>query len=86
MRVDIVTDMALSGAVAQYGRGMVEDVSRQLVSSFADCLRSQLAVQEPEEVRAAVAQQAEPVSGLRLGVAALGRSAARFLGRLISRR
>jgi uncharacterized protein len=78
--------MTLSGAVAQYGRGMVEDVSRRLVSSFADCLRSQLAVERPEDAQAAVAEQAKPVAGLRLGVAALAKSATRLLGRLIGRR
>src|SRR5688500_1706008 len=33
--VSIVTDMALTGAVAQYGRGIVQDVSSQLVKQFA---------------------------------------------------
>ena len=42
-RVDIVTDLTLSGALAQYGRGMVADVSSQLVKRFADCLQAQLA-------------------------------------------
>src|SRR5436309_14861383 len=42
-RVDIVTDLQLAGAVAQYGRGLVEDVSSQLVTRFADCLQKQLA-------------------------------------------
>ena len=32
-RVDIVTDLTLSGAVAQYGRGIVQDVSGQLVTA-----------------------------------------------------
>jgi uncharacterized protein len=41
-RVDIVTDLSLSGPVAQYGRGLVEDVSSQLVTRFADCLKAQL--------------------------------------------
>ena len=34
-RVDIVTDLQLQGAVAQYGRGLVADVSSQLVGQFA---------------------------------------------------
>jgi uncharacterized protein len=80
-RIDIVTDMTLSGPVAQYGRGVVEDVTRQLVTSFADCLRAQLVAETPAEAEAAVAEQAKPVSGLRLGVAAVGRA----LGRLVSR-
>lgn len=50
-RVDIVTDLALAGAVAQYGRGLVEDVSSQLVTSFAECLQEQLAA-TPEQAQA----------------------------------
>jgi uncharacterized protein len=83
-RVDIVTDLRLSGAVAQYGRGMVEDVSSELVDRFADCLKAQLAA-SPTEAGAAVAQQTRPVSGLALGFRALGRGIARFLRRLFGR-
>jgi uncharacterized protein len=84
-RVDIVTDLTLSGAVAQYGRGIVQDVSGQLVARFADCLKAQLAAAEPEaEAEAAVAavaaqeQAAKPVSGLSLGMGAMWRSVTRF--------
>ncbi len=80
-RVDIVTDLQLAGAVAQYGRGLVEDVSSQLVGQFASCLKAQLAA-SPEEATAAVQTQAKPVSGLRLGLVALWRS----LRRLVRRR
>jgi hypothetical protein len=41
-RVTIVTELALQGAVAQYGRGVVNDVSNQLVKRFAECLADQL--------------------------------------------
>ncbi len=84
-RIDIVTDLTLSGAVAQYGRGIVQDVSLQLVGRFADCLKAQL-VATPEEAAAAVAEQAKPVSGLSLGLGALGRAIARLLARLLGRR
>jgi hypothetical protein len=73
-RVEIVTDLVLSGPVAQYGRGMVQDVSSQLVGRFADCLKAQLAATTPEEAESAVAAQAKPVSGLSLGLKALGRA------------
>lgn len=71
-RVDVATDLTLTGAVAQYGRGIVADVSQQLVTSFAECLRAQL-VAAPEQARAAVAAQAKPVGGLRLGLGAVWR-------------
>jgi carbon monoxide dehydrogenase subunit G len=80
-RVDIVTDVGMSGAIAQYGRGMIQDVSTQLVSSFADCLQKQLTA-APEKAQAAVAAQSKPVGGLRLGLGALRRA----LGRIFRRK
>jgi carbon monoxide dehydrogenase subunit G len=83
-RIDIVTDLALSGAVAQYGRGMVQDVSSQLVGQFADCLKAQLGPKA--EAEAAVVQAAKPVQGLSLGLRAIWRAIARFFRRLFRRR
>jgi carbon monoxide dehydrogenase subunit G len=83
-RIEITTDLALSGPVAQYGRGLVEDVSTQLVKSFADCLKAQL-VAEPEVARAAVAAQDRPVRLHRHGFAALWHSVTRFARRLVGR-
>jgi carbon monoxide dehydrogenase subunit G len=71
-RVDVATDLQLTGAIAQYGRGIVEDVSQQMVKSFADCLKAQL-VAAPEEAEAVVAAQSRPVGGLRLGLGAFWR-------------
>ena len=65
-RVDVVTDLSLSGSVAQYGRGIVQDVAGQMVGKFADCLQKQLVGSE-EEAQAAVERASKPVSGLRLG-------------------
>jgi carbon monoxide dehydrogenase subunit G len=83
-RVEITTDLTLSGPVAQYGRGMIEDVSTQLVNSFADCLKAQL-VAEPEEARAAVVAQANPVRLGRHGLAALLHAIGRFARRITGR-
>jgi uncharacterized protein len=90
-RVDIVTDLTLSGAVAQYGRGIVQDVSGQLVTRFADCLKAQLAAsttgteEATTEAAEAVAQQAKPVSGISLGVGAFMRSIGRMFGRIFGK-
>jgi carbon monoxide dehydrogenase subunit G len=65
-RVDVVTDLSLSGSVAQYGRGIVQDVAGQMVGTFADCLQKQLVGSE-DEAQAAVEQASKPISGLRLG-------------------
>jgi carbon monoxide dehydrogenase subunit G len=74
--VRIDTDLTLRGAVAQYGRGVVPEVARQLTSRFAECLQRQL----EQEAASAPAPQPEPpappepVRGLRVGLAALWRS------------
>jgi carbon monoxide dehydrogenase subunit G len=80
-RIDIVTDLQLTGPVAQYGRGLVADVSSQLTKQFAECLKSQLAAETPEQAERAVEAQSRPVSGLRLGLGALWRSLARLFRR-----
>jgi len=71
-RVDIVTDLTLTGPVAQYGRGMVQAVAGQLTASFASCLQSQLAAAPANGAAPAPPPPVQrPVSGLRLGLKAL---------------
>ena len=79
-RVDIVTDLSLSGTVAQYGRGMIEDISSQMVTTFAQCLQAQLG-ESAEAAEEAVAAQAKPISGLSLFFGSLWRRLRRLLGR-----
>lgn len=79
-RVDIVTDLSLSGTVAQYGRGMIEDISSQMVTSFARCLQAQLG-ESAEAAEQAVAAQAKPISGLSLFFSSLGRRLRRLFRR-----
>ncbi len=69
-RVDIVTELTLRGAVAQYGRGVVADVASRLTAQFADCIARKLAdAQAPEPVDAPA-----PIGGVRLLLGALWRS------------
>jgi uncharacterized protein len=86
-RVDVVTDLTLSGPVAQYGRGLVEDVSSQLVTQFADCLKEQLSA-DPQAVGSAeppAPRRAKPVSGLSLGLKAFVRAIQRLVRRIVKR-
>jgi uncharacterized protein len=78
-QVTTVTDLALTGKAAQFGRGLVQDVSAQLLESFADCLEQQLVTQQPEEAAAIAPEPAppRPVSGLALGAAAMRNMLAR---------
>lgn len=73
-RVVIHTDLSLSGAVAQYGRGvgMIQATAAQIIGQFAGNLRAQLA-QQPAASPAAVQASpmpppAKPISGLSLVV------------------
>lgn len=41
-RIDINTDLKITGKVAQFGRGVMQDVSEKLLGQFADCLATKL--------------------------------------------
>lgn len=69
-RVDLVTDLDLRGAVAQYGRGVVADVAATLTKDFADCIRGKLAAEPAQPAPAAPAR----INGLRIIARALLRS------------
>jgi carbon monoxide dehydrogenase subunit G len=73
--IGVVTDLALSGAVARYGRGIVLDVTEQLVAQFADGLRTELEARE--DGRPETARPAKPVSGFGLVLHAVWASLAR---------
>jgi uncharacterized protein len=68
-KVLIHTNLALSGSVAQYGRGagMIQGMAEHMIGQFADCLRSRLALESapPAAVQSAgnvgVAAPAKPV-------------------------
>jgi carbon monoxide dehydrogenase subunit G len=78
-RVEVVTELSLTGAVAQYGRGLVQDVAGQLTKQFADCLAQQLS--SPSATPA----QSQPVSGVRVGLASVRSALARLVRRLMRR-
>jgi carbon monoxide dehydrogenase subunit G len=44
-RVDVRTDLDITGKAAQFGRGLIGDVSGRLIGQFADCLAGKLAEQ-----------------------------------------
>ena len=65
----VVTDLAITGKPAQFGRGMISDVSGKIIEQFAGCLSTKLGpeVAEPvasqpdtDGVAAAVPQRADP--------------------------
>jgi carbon monoxide dehydrogenase subunit G len=44
--VSVVTDLTVTGRVAQFGRGVMADVSTKLLGQFVDCLEGKLAAGE----------------------------------------
>lgn len=73
-KVLIHTELALSGAVAQYGRGVgiIQATAAQIIGQFATNLRAQLAAVPDGGVRPdAQPAAAKPISGLSVVVKAL---------------
>ncbi len=46
-RVTVVTDLVVTGRVAQFGRGVLAEVSAKLLGQFVDCLEISLAAPAP---------------------------------------
>jgi uncharacterized protein len=61
-RVDVTTDLTVTGKPAQFGRGMLSDVSGKLLGQFADCLATKLASGEPAPAPAAPAPAPAPAA------------------------
>lgn len=64
--VTLTTDFTVVGRVAQFGRGIMEDVSRHLVGQAAACIQSKLEAPPPSDAAAAdtgAAGNATPASG-----------------------
>ncbi|MFC7744038.1 SRPBCC family protein [Nocardiopsis composta] len=58
--VTVETDITVTGRVAQFGRGVMADVSERLVSRFADNLAAELAGSGGSEPEPAAAEPAAP--------------------------
>jgi uncharacterized protein len=65
-RVTLTTDFTVVGRVAQFGRGIMEDVSRHLVGQAAECIQSKLESPPPGATPAA----ADSVAGSSAGSSA----------------
>ena len=45
--VRVLVEMDVAGKLVQFGRGLVEEVARQLFQQFATCVRTELSAQPP---------------------------------------
>jgi carbon monoxide dehydrogenase subunit G len=57
-KVKLATDFNVAGRVANFGRGVMEDVSKRLVNQMAACIKSNLESAEVAEAAAAPAAEA----------------------------
>lgn len=64
--VDLEQDLQLSGAAAQYGRGMISDVTTVLMEQFATNMQNRIEARERGE-DPSLATNAAPASGIALG-------------------
>lgn len=58
-RVNVLTDLAITGKPAQFGRGVMNDVGTKLIGQFADCLATTIAeggATAPSEAAAAAGE------------------------------
>lgn len=78
--VDIALDLTLSGAAAQYGRGLVSDVTAVLLQEFGQNVQSRLTAisegRDPDAIGAA-----KPASGLSFAIRAAKLALARVFRR-----
>lgn len=75
-KVTVSTDLKITGRIAQFGSGMINEVSRKLLGQFVDCLENKLAVSPPPPTSAAGADAtAEPTPAPELTPAAEPRRA-----------
>ncbi len=65
--VTVITDLTITGKVAQFGRGVLADVSAKLLGQFVNCLEHDVLVR-PEETLAAVATASAASSENTAGV------------------
>ena len=79
-KVNVDLDLQLSGAAAQYGRGMISDVTAILMRDFADTMQRRMAAIDrgvsPDQV-----ERARSASGFAIGLRAMRLALARVFAR-----
>ncbi|MDP2774872.1 MAG: SRPBCC family protein [Nocardioides sp.] len=78
--VEVVTDLAITGKPAQFGRGVMQDVSDKLLGQFVDCIEQRLSPEAAADEEPAVAEPAAeptPVADAAAAAAAAPRPAVR---------
>src|SRR5262245_17127155 len=81
--VRITSQVNVMGILAQFGRGMIQDVSDQMFAKFVEAVRAEL--EKPDDAATAPPAAAPPIDALALGSAVVGRATARAAERILGR-
>jgi carbon monoxide dehydrogenase subunit G len=88
--VSVVADVELVGKIVQFGRGMIEEVSRQMFRQFSNCVKQHLEVAEDPQPAAATTPETpvetKAVAAAPLAFRALWAIIARFFRSLFGKK
>jgi hypothetical protein len=79
-RIEVAQDLQLSGAAAQYGRGMVSDVTAVLMRDFAQNMQNRIGALD-RGVAADQVATAAPAGGFSIGLRAMWMALSRLARR-----
>jgi uncharacterized protein len=81
--VQITSQVNVMGILAQFGRGMIQDVSDHMFGTFVEAVRAEL--ERPDDAATAPPAAAPPIDALALGSAVVGKATARAAEKLLGR-
>jgi uncharacterized protein len=88
--VSVVADIELVGKIVQFGRGMIEEVSRQMFRQFSSCVKQRLEVAEEPQTSATTPPETpvdtKAVAAAPLAFRALWAIIARFFRRVFGQK
>jgi carbon monoxide dehydrogenase subunit G len=81
--VTVVSEVNISGILAQMGRGMIESVSNQIFQQFAASMQEKLAAGSDDAGGRPAPSGAKPLDALSLGAKAVGETMGRAVRRIM---
>ena len=81
--VSVVSEVNVTGVMAQFGRGLIQDVSNQMFQKFSDAVKAELEKEAPPNTPPSPSSQvpAPPVEVISFGSKILARAAGRIVRR-----
>ena len=78
----VISQVNVIGILAQFGRGMIQDVSDQMFEKFTSAMRAELETgADPAQERPAAPSESEPIEVVSLGTKIIGRALSRTVRR-----